>query len=387
MAIQRSQYIEQINSDFRMHPVVALLGPRQCGKTTLARSFVDHYLQAKPLSSVQIFDLENPIHVEQLKNPLLALQNLTGLIVIDEIQLVPELFKILRVLVDDPKISQQYLILGSASRDLIRQSSETLAGRIAYREMQPFNLYEAANLQQLWSRGGFPLAYLAPRDADSISWRNNYIKTFLERDIPNLGFNISANTLRRFWIMLAHCHANILNSADLGRSLGIANTTIKKYLDILVGTFMVRELKPWHENIKKRQVKQSKVYIRDSGIYHALLGILSYTGLQETPVLGASWEGFALEQIIQSQHVDPEDCYFWATHQGAELDLLIVKNGKKRAFEFKYMDAPKMTKSMYSALESLELENLTVIYPGKENYQLHERVYVVGLVAQRKGVV
>ena len=375
--ISRDDFVEKIQRGFRMHNVVALLGPRQCGKTTLANFFATSVRQkGKPITK---FDLEDPQHLRQLEQPKLALEQLKGLIVIDEVQNKPDLFPLLRVLVDQNKSTQQYLLLGSASRDLIKQSSETLAGRIFYLELTPFNLRETNDLQKNWLLGGFPLSYIAPGLQDSFDWRNNYVKTFLERDIPNLGFDVSPNLLRRFWNMLAHYHGNILNTSELGRAIGVSHTTIKKYIDILVGTFMVRELKPWYENISKRQVKQSKIYLRDSGLLHYLLGVFDKNNLQQHPKIGASWEGFALEELIRKLELDAEDCYFWATHQGAELDLLTYKYGKKRGYEFKYQDAPGMTKSLYSVLDSLNLEKIYIIYPGAKNYRIHENVEVVAI--------
>lgn len=379
--IQRNLLLDQIVKGFRVHSVVALLGPRQCGKTTLANLYAEKIKeQAIP---IKIFDLEDPNHLRQLENPKLALESLKGLIVIDEIQNKPELFPLLRVLVDKNKGKQHYLILGSASKELIKQSSETLAGRVAFIESTPFNSMEIDNFNDLWLKGGYPIAYLAKSTEDSFNWRKNYITTFLEKDIPNLGINMPANRLRKFWNLLAYYHANILNSSELGRALGVSHTTVKKYLEILVGTFMVRELKPWHENISKRQVKQSKIYVRDSGIYHYFLGIINPENLQDTPKIGASWEGFALEETIRLLNVDAEDCYFWATHQGAELDLLITQYGKKIGFEYKYQDAPRMTKSMQMAIDSLQLDKLYVIYPGQDNYKLDDIIEVVNMDAVR----
>lgn len=382
MYVQRNSFLDELIKGFRIHSVVALLGPRQCGKTTMANLYSDKI--KKQNMPVKIFDLEDPNHLRQLENPKLALESLQGLIVIDEIQNKPELFPVLRVLVDKNKGNQQYLILGSASKELIKQSSETLAGRVAFIELTPFNSMEIDNSNDLWLKGGYPIAYLANSTEDSFNWRKNYITTFLEQDIPNLGIQIPANRLRKFWSLLAHYHGNILNSSELGRALGLSHTTVKKYLEILVGTFMIRELKPWHENITKRQVKQSKIYFRDSGIYHYFLGIINHEYLQDTPKIGASWEGFALEETIRLLNVDAEDCYFWATHQGAELDLLIMKYGKKIGFEYKYQDAPRTTKSMQIAIDSLNLDKLYVIYPGKDNYKLDNIIEVINIDTVRK---
>jgi len=306
-----------------------------------------------------------------------SLENLQGLIVIDEIQRAPNLFTLLRVLVDNTK-SQQFLILGSASRELIKQSAESLAGRIAYMELTPFSYYETQHMRDLWLRGGFPRAFLAETLVDSAQWREFYITTFLEQDIPNLGIQIPANTLRRFWTMLAHYHGNIFNASEIGRSLGRSDTTIKHYLDILSGTFMIRQLQPWHENIKKRQVKSVKIYFRDSGILHALLNIKTAQDLYKHPKLGASWEGFALEEIIRTHRAASHDCCFWATHGGAELDLLIIQGDQRLGFEFKYADAPTLTRSMKISRDTLALDQLTIIYPGEKTYPLSEKIQVQG---------
>lgn len=378
MIIQRVEFEASIDFAFRNHKVVALLGPRQCGKTTLAKQYLQ---QQHDFNKINYFDLEDPTHLNRLQNPKTALMPRKGLIVFDEIQLQPELFPILRVLVDDPEVKQRYLILGSASRDLIKQSSETLAGRIRYLELTPFNFHEVDHWKLLWLRGGFPLSYLASSDEDSWDWRQGYISTFLERDIPNLGFQIPATMLRRFWLMLSHYHGNIFNASELGRSLGIADTTARRYLDILSGTFMVRQLQPWFENINKRQVKLPKIYFRDSGILHSLIGIKTFEDLINHPKLGASWEGIALEEIIRHYKAVEGEAYFWAIHSQAELDLLIIKNGKKIGFEIKYSETPKLTKSMRIAQELLQLDELIVVIPGDDSYLLTETVQVKGINA------
>ena len=374
--IERFSYIKRISDAFRAHSVVALLGPRQCGKTTLSREYIE---EKKLEDKVHFFDLEDPADLAILEQPKTALESLSGIIIIDEIQRIPDLFPVIRVLVDQPHAKRKFLILGSASRDLIRQSSETLAGRIAYIELTPFSLNEVDDCDNLWLRGGFPKSYLAKSIEDSIFWRQQYISTFLERDIPNLGIRIPPLSLRRFWMMLAYYHGQAFNSSEIGKSLGIADTTARHYLDILTGSFMVRQLLPWIANIKKRQVKTPKMYFRDSGIFHTLSGITDRTSLQHYPKLGASWEGFALEQVIRFYKADPEECFFWGVHSQAELDLLIVKNGQFRGFEFKYGDAPRLTPSMEMALETLELDSLQVIYPGKKNYSLKNNIQVIGL--------
>jgi len=373
--IKREYFINKIENALRVHSVIALLGPRQCGKTTLATQYIT--FEENKLSAIHHFDLEDPDDLAKLDAPKLTLNDLVGLIVIDEIQRRPELFPLLRVLVDQHK-KRKFLILGSASRDLIKQSSESLAGRICYIEITPFSYFEVDNLNKLWFRGGFPGSYLARDDQDSNDWRASYISTFLERDIPNLGIQIPARTLRRFWMMLAHYHGNIFNASEIGASLGVGHTTARRYLDILTGTFMIRELTPWIENINKRQIKSPKIYFRDSGIFHSLLGILNLQDLKNHPKLGASWEGFALEEIIRKYHAEPEECYFWGVHGQGELDLLIFKNGKRLGFEFKYSDAPRLTSSMQFAQETLRLDKLTVIYPGKNHYYLTPDIEVIG---------
>ena len=373
--MQRPYFIKQIKNKFRTHPIVAILGPRQCGKTTLAKM----YAEKLHLSSIHHFDLEDPVDLARMENPKLTLEPLKGLIIIDEIQHAPNLFKLIRVLVDKNPLEQQYLILGSASRELIKQSAESLAGRISYLELTPFSYSEAKDLTKLWFRGGFPKSYLVPNEEDSYEWRENYITTYLEQDLPNLGIHIAPQSLRRFWEMLAHYHGNILNASELGRSFGSADTTIRRYLDILSGTFMVRQLQPWHANINKRQVKSPKIYFRDTGLFHTLLRIKSWSELQRNVKLGASWEGFALEEIIRVHHVKPHDCYFWQTHAGAELDLLLLMDNKKIGFEFKYTDAPKTSKSMHVCLEDLGLDHLNVIYPGTVDYKLSEKISVYSL--------
>jgi len=373
--MQRPDIINAVDYAFKVTPGVALLGPRQCGKTTAAHEYAKQLLA---IPAQNYFDLENSNDLQRLVDPLLTLSQLQGLIIIDEIQKIPELFSTLRVLIDDTALDQRYLILGSASRDLIKQSSETLAGRISYLALTPFLLKETRDLKKTWLRGGFPRAYLAKNDELSLAWRKAYIKTYLEQDIPQLGINIPPENLRRFWMMLAQSQGAVFNASDIGRSLGLTHKTIQRYADILAGTFMIRQLKPWFENINKRQVKSPKLYIRDTGILHALLGIETEAALLTHIKLGASWGSFMLEQIIWRISADPEDCYFWASHQGAELDLLVVKNGKRMGFEIKYTSAPKLTKSMRTVAEDLKLDSFTVIYPGNIDYPLTENIQVVG---------
>lgn len=374
--MKRIEYLSEIETGFRSAKIVAILGPRQCGKTTLAREYFKNNQGQKQ----NYFDLENPIDLSRLIDPMLGLSELSGLIVIDEIQRLPDLFPILRVLADRDNPHQQFLILGSASRELIRQSSESLAGRIHYMELTPFSFEEVDHFNTLWLRGGFPLSYLATNDFDSMRWRQDYIRTFLEQDIPNLGINIPAQNLRRFWMMLAHYHGQIFNASEIGNSLDLSHPTVQRYLDILTGTFMMRQLNPWYENISKRQVKSKKVYFRDSGIFHALLNIPDYESLLGNPKIGASWEGFALESVIRHLKVDARDCYFWATHNQTELDLLIVQGMKRYGFEFKFTKNPTLTKSMQISLADLNLEELTVIYPGDMNFQLNKKIICKGLI-------
>jgi predicted AAA+ superfamily ATPase len=378
--VDRKRVIQRIGDQFQVAKVVALLGPRQSGKTTLARQFAASGVLPFH-AGLSYFDLEDPAHLERLLTPKLALENLTGLVVIDEIQLRPDLFPILRVLADREQGSTRFLILGSASRDLIRQGAETLAGRIAFVEITPFSLEETGPdaTNPLWLRGGFPLSFLAVSDDASWRWREAYLKTFLERDIPALGIQVPAATLRRFWMMLAHYHGQQFNASELGKSLGVADTTVSRYLDILTGTFMVRRLTPWFENIKKRQIKTPKIYFRDSGILHRLLGIPGMEQMITHPKLGASWEGFALEQIIRNSGAADEETYFWGVHNQAELDLLLFRGGKRLGFEVKYTDTPKVTASQRAALEHLKLDSLTLVCPGDANYPLDERIQVTGL--------
>lgn len=374
--MKRDHYLQEIENQLRVQPVCALLGPRQVGKTTLAGQYAQEHF---PNDSA-FFDLENPVDLARLENPMLAFASITEtLIVIDEIQLRPDLFPILRVLVDRPDNKHKFLILGSVSRDLTKQSSESLAGRIGYIELPPFSFFEVHDSAKLQIRGGFPKSYLASSDKDSYTWRQNYVRTFLERDIPALGFNIPALQMRRFWTMLAHYHGQTLNLSEIARSLMISDSVVKKYLDILAGTFMIRLLPAWFENISKRQVRASKLYFCDIGILNFLLGISNKHELQTNPKLGALWEGFALEEVTRFLDVSVEEAFFWSTQAGAELDLLVIKDGKRLGFEFKYSDAPTTTKSMHSALRDLNLNRFVVIYPGDQMYQLTKDIVVCGL--------
>ena len=377
--MERSGYLSAIMQQMAIHPVVGILGPRQCGKTTLAHRVANEY--AGPIHR---FDLEDPQDLAALSAPMIALQSLEGLVVVDEIQRLPSLFPILRVLVDrklqDPSYKNtHFLILGSSSRDLIQQSTETLAGRIGYIELTPFRLHEGCKLDALWLRGGYPLSYLAKDDNQSFLWRKAYVKTFLERDIPQLGFNIPSGKMQRCWMMLAHLHTHLLNKQAISVALGVSNPTVQNYLDILTGTFMMRTLMPWFENIKKRQVKSPKLYFRDSGLLLSLLHLDTRQALLQHPALGAIWEGFALEQLIQALQLDADEVFFWRTQDGAELDLFFMRGGKRLGFEFKFADAPRSTKSMHNALHSLQLDQLYVIYPGEKSYVLQDKMMVIGL--------
>lgn len=375
--MNRDRYLSKIKARFEVQPVVALLGPRQCGKTTLARMY------AESLTGITVtrFDLEDPTDLAALAEPKLALESLRGLIIIDEIQRASELFPVLRVLADRPDNPARFLILGSASRDLIRQSSETLAGRIGHIELTPLQLGEAgaAKMDRLWMRGGFPPSFLAASEAASWQWRKDYVATFLDRDLPALGIGIPPQSMRRFWMMLAHYHGQLLNFSELGRSFGAADTTVRGYLDILEATFMVRLLRPWHENVGKRQVKARKLFFRDTGLLHTLLGIDDRNALLHHPKLGASWEGFALEETVRALDAAAEEVWFWATHAGAELDLLAIVGGRRIGFEIKYTATPGMTKSMRAAIDTLKLDRLVVIYPGKRSFPLAENTEAMGL--------
>ena len=377
--LKREDFYNKIQKALKRAKAVALLGPRQCGKTTLAREFV-------PSGSVNYFDLEDPQSAARLKNPKSSLSLLRGVVVIDEVQRVPELFPVLRTLLDRSPLPAKFLILGSASSDLLRQSSESLAGRLETVAMSGFGLGEvgAKQANRLWSRGTFPLSFLAKSDEDSFAWRKNFIQMFLERDLRAQGVNIPSAALHRFWIMLAHSHGQIWNAAPLATSLGVSEPTVRKYLDIFTGVFMVRQLAPWYANIKKRQVKAPKVYLRDTGLLHSLLGLKDSHQVLGYPRCGASWEGFVIEEVTRS--VEPDDVYFWATHNGAEIDLVFTKNGRMWGVECKFSDAPAITASMKIALEDLKLEHIAVIYPGKQRYMLDKKISVVPLESVMGGM-
>lgn len=374
--IDRSKHLRTVLNLLHSFPVVGILGARQTGKTTLARQ-----VSARFDGAVTHFDLEDPTDLARLAEPGLTLRGLEGLVILDEIQRSPNLFPLLRVLADRPENRARFLVLGSAGPTFLRQSSESLAGRIAYHELRGFDLGEAGDgaMDDLWSRGGFPRSFLARSDEESFRWRMAFVKTYLERDLPQLGVTIPAQTLRRFWTMLAHFHGQRWNSLEFARSFGTSDTTVRRYLDLLSDTFIIRQLQPWHENIGKRQVKAPKVYFYDSGLLHALLGIESISALLVHPRLGASWEGFALECVVGHLEVPPESCFHWATHGGAELDLLVIHGGKKLGFEFKRTDAPRLTPSMRSAAESLALDRLFVVHAGDEAFPMSESTRAVPL--------
>jgi predicted AAA+ superfamily ATPase len=375
--IDRRDDMNLVRAALKRSRVVALLGPRQAGKTTLARRLV-------PAESLNYFDLEDPSSLARLTEPDTALRPLKGLVVIDEIQRRPDLFPLLRVLADRRPLPARFLILGSASPELLKQSSESLAGRLETVLLEGFRLADlgAAAQDRHWLRGGFPPSFTARSEADSVAWRKSFIQTFLERDVPQLGVTIPAAALRRFWNMVAHYHGQTWNGAELARALAVNESTVRRYLDLLSGLFMVRQLPPWFENLDKRQVKAPKVYVRDSGLLHALLGITSQHDLEHHPKVGASWEGYAVEEILKS--MQPDDACFWATHNGAEIDLVLFKGGRRIGVECKRADAPTLTPSMRIALADLKLDELRVVYPGEKRYTLTERVEVVPLAQMLK---
>jgi predicted AAA+ superfamily ATPase len=368
--LERSSYLARIESGLSRSPIVALLGPRQCGKTTLAKMVSELH----PVN--HFFDLESVQDSRRLTNAEKVLGSLSGIVILDEIQLKPELFSTLRVLVDDIACEARFVILGSASPELIKHASESLAGRVEFVDLHGFDVSEVGvdEADALWCRGGFPRSFLSKSDEDSTAWREGFIRTFLERDLPQLGIRIPSQAMRRFWTMLAHSHGQTWNASKLGASMGLSDKTVRSYLDILSGTYMVRQLQPWFENVKKRQVKMPKVYLRDSGILHHLMTIDTMDTLQSHPMLGASWEGFAIEQILRTGLFN--EAYFWAVHSGAELDLLTFRHGKKIGFEFKANTTPGVTKSMKQATELLDLSHLYIVCPTNHTYPIHEKMTV-----------
>lgn len=378
MVLTRTPHLALLLRRLKANPVVGLLGPRQIGKTTLAGQ-----VAAAWRGAVHRFDLEDDRDLERLASPMEALATLRGLVIIDEVQRRRDLFPTVRVLADRRPLPARFLLLGSASPDLLKQSSESLAGRISYHELPGLSLAEvgAAGWKRLWLRGGFPRSTLAAGEAASREWRRDLVKTYLERELPGLDFRLPAETMRRFWAMLAHSHGQIWNSSEFARSFGVSDKTVRGYLDALAGTFMARLLRPWHENLAKRQVKSPKVYFRDSGLLHLLSGIEGFAELQTHPRCGASWEGFALEQTIQLSGAWEEDCYFWATHQGAELDLVLVRGPRRIGFEFKHSATPGLTPSMRTALKDLKLDRLWVVHAGTKRYPLAKGVEAVPLTS------
>jgi hypothetical protein len=370
--IKRIDLDRKIRNTIRTNPVTALCGPRQCGKTTAAREIAG-------VGGPRYFDLEDPVSVRRLGEPMTALRPLRGLVVIDEVQRQPELFTALRVLADRRPLPARFLVLGSSAPELLRQSSESLAGRVAFVEMTGFGLEEVgpAALARLWWRGGFPRAFTARSDAESRAWQENFIRTFLERDLLQHGVQVPPPVMRRLWSMLAHYHGQLWNASEIARSLAASHTTVKRHLDILTNALMVRQLQPWHENLAKRQVKSPKVYVRDSGLLHALLGQPDFRALEGHPKLGAAWEGFVVEEAIRA--AGERNAWFWATQSGAELDLLLTLGGRRYGVEVKYGDAPGITKSMRIAMEDLSLSRLFVVYPGAEPYELDSKISVLPL--------
>ena len=381
--IPRRALEDAVRTALRRVRAVVLNGPRQSGKSTLAQTFLNR-------DAPNYFDLENPLQAERLAQPLDTLSRLTGLVVIDEVQRQPGLFPLLRVLIDRADTPGQYLLLGSASPALLRQAGESLLGRIETLEVCGFDLAEVREAadgdsvgERLWLRGGFPRSYLAASDEDSMAWRAGAIASHVEVDLPQFGVNIAAPAMLRFWRMLAHYHGQIWNAADPARSLGVSEPTVRRYLDTLTQTLMVRQLQPWHENLGKRQVKAPKIYFRDTGLLHALMGVATLPDLLAHPRCGASWEGFALEQVLRLGQ--PDEAYFWATHQGAELDLLMLKGARRVGVEFKRADVPRVTRSMRTAIDDLKLDALYVVYPGQQRFMLTEGVEVVPLRALLPG--
>ena len=369
MIVTRKQHLARVHLLLDEFPVVALLGARQVGKTTLARQ-----LAAAHEGPVAWFDLEDPVDLARLEDPGLELRSLRGLVVLDEIHRLPDIFQLLRVLADRPGPPARFLVLGSASPELLRQTSESLAGRVAFHELGCFDLTEVDDPERLWLHGGLPRSYLARSGAASRRWRDGFIQTLLARDLPDLGNTIPSTTLRRFWTMLAHWHGQLWNGAEFGRAFGVSHTTVRRYLDLLSSVFVVRQLQPWFENISKRQVRSPKVYIADSGVLHALLGLADRTDVTSHPKVGASWEGFVIQQIVQLLRAPPQQCFHWSTHTGAKLDLLVIDGHRRYGFEVKRTEAPRLTRSMRSAVETLRLDSLDVVHAGTERYRLASRV-------------
>jgi predicted AAA+ superfamily ATPase len=370
--LSRLEYLERLSVALNRSPIVAILGPRQVGKTTLAQLYIQE-------REAVYFDLDSQPDIRRLQNPELALNSLAGIVVIDEIQVMPSLFAVLKVLVDRPENQARFLILGSASPDIVKNVSQTLAGRVEFIELTGFGIGEVGPPQweELWVRGGFPRSFLASSDENSAAWREGFIRTFLERDIPQLGIAIRAPAMRRFWTMLAHFHGQTWNASALAQSMGLSDKTVRSYLDILTGTFMVRQLQPWYANIGKRQVKAPKIYLRDSGILHSLLDLPDRHSLLAHPRVGPSWEGFALEQVLQA--VEPAQSYFWAVHAATELDLLFFHRGRAYGIEAKFSEAPSITRSMQTAVADLDLHHLWIVCPSPHSYPVSERISVLAV--------
>lgn len=372
--ISRRRHLDRLQELLDRNPVVAILGARQVGKTTLARQFIE-----QREGTYHFFDLESPKDLARLQEPELALGRLDGLVVLDEVQQLPEIFRVLRVLVDRPEARSRFLLLGSAAPDLLRQSSESLAGRIAYHELNPLDVIELSckELDRLWLRGGFPRSFLSASDEESADWRRGFVRTFLERDLPALGITIPSPTLRRFWTMLAHVHGGVWNGSRFASCFGVADTTVRRYLDLMTAALVVRQLPPWFENVSKRQVRSPKVYISDSGMLHTLLDLDTREAIESHPQLGASWKGFLLSQIQTVLGARTDQCFFWATHAGAELDLLITAGNRRLGFEIKRTATPRLTRSLRSAIDTLKIERAWVIHGGDESFSLAEDVEAV----------
>jgi len=377
--IKRTSILSELNNALARSRVVVLVGPRQSGKTTLARQLIEE-------NSVNYFDLEDPASLARLDEPMTALRPLKGLVVIDEVQRRPDLFPVLRVLSDRIDTPARFLILGSASGNLMGQTSESLAGRMERIAIGGFSMAELGSKdeQQLWLRGGLPLSFLAGSDVNSIAWRKNFIQTLLERDFPQWGVRVAATALQRFWTMLAHYHGQVWNAAEPARALGVSESTTRRYLDLLTDAFMIRQLQPYYANLKKRQVKSPKIYVRDSGLLHHLLGIDSMKSLYSHPKVGASWEGFVIEQVLLMESHD--EAFFWATHQGAEIDLILRRGDVLYGIECKRADTPRITPSIRIALDDLKLKHVFVIYPGIQRFPLASQVEAVPLQALSKGM-
>ena len=374
--IERKSDLAAVQSLLIRYPAVGIVGARQVGKTTLARM-----VAARAKGTTTFFDLENPDDLARLAEPMLALKDRRGLIVIDEIQRRPDLFPVLRVLADRPRNPARFLVLGSASPALLQQGSETLAARIAYHELRGLALEDVGSDHgsRLWIRGGFPRAFLARSVAASDEWRRDFVRSFLERDLPQLGIGVRSTTLHRFWAMLAHYHGQTWNASEFGRSFGVADTTVRNYLDVLTAALVVRQLLPWHENIAKRQVRAPKIYVLDSGLLHTLLGLIDREDVERHPKVGASWEGFVLEQIVRRLRARPEECFFWRTHAGAEIDLLVFSGRRRFGFEIKRTSAPQVAPSMRAALSDLTLDSLDVVHAGERTFPLTDRIRAVAL--------